>query len=41
VPRDFDVIDVPFPERGPPRLIKSGARDRPAEVPEREAEAVP
>jgi len=26
VPRDFDVIDVPFPERGAPRLVKAGAR---------------
>jgi ribonuclease Z len=26
VPRDFDVIEVPFPERAPPRLVKSGAR---------------
>jgi ribonuclease Z len=26
VPRDFDVIELPFPERGPPRLVKSGAR---------------
>ncbi len=26
VPRDFDLIDVPFPERGAPRLLKSGAR---------------
>ena len=25
-PRDFDVIEVPFPERGAPRLIESGAR---------------
>jgi ribonuclease Z len=25
VPRDFDVIDVPFPERGAPRLVKGGA----------------
>jgi ribonuclease Z len=25
-PRDFDLIDVPFPERGPPRLIEGGAR---------------
>jgi ribonuclease Z len=38
VPRDFDVIEVPFPERGPPRLVKGGvARERrtearPAEV---------
>jgi ribonuclease Z len=44
VPKDFDVIDVPFPERGPPRLVKGGARSRGViggEVPEREAEAVP
>jgi ribonuclease Z len=40
VPRDFDVIEVPFPERGAPRLVKSGARPpradadpQPAEVP--------
>lgn len=26
VPRDFDVIEVPFPERGGPRLVKAGAR---------------
>jgi ribonuclease Z len=26
VPRDYDVIDVPFPERGPPELVKRGAR---------------
>ncbi len=26
VPRDFDVIAVPFPERGPPILVKAGAR---------------
>ena len=25
VPKDFDVVDVPFPERGPPRLVKGGA----------------
>jgi ribonuclease Z len=25
VPRDFDVVEVPFPERGPPRLVKAGA----------------
>jgi ribonuclease Z len=42
VPKDFDVIDVPFPERGPPRLIRGGARqERTGEVAEREAEAVP
>jgi ribonuclease Z len=27
-PRDFDVVDVPFPERGDPRLIQNGARER-------------
>jgi ribonuclease Z len=26
VPRDFDLIEVPFPERAAPRLVKSGAR---------------
>jgi ribonuclease Z len=26
VPRDFDVIELPFPERGAPRLVKNGAR---------------
>jgi ribonuclease Z len=26
VPRDFDLIEVPFPERGAPSLVKSGAR---------------
>jgi ribonuclease Z len=26
VPRDYDLIDVPFPERGPPELVKRGAR---------------
>ncbi|HEX6701570.1 MAG TPA: ribonuclease Z [Gaiellaceae bacterium] len=34
VPRDFDVIEVPYPERGPPQLVKGGA------LPAREAEAV-
>ena len=34
VPRDFDVVEVPFPERGEPRLVKGGA------LPEREAERV-
>jgi ribonuclease Z len=27
-PRDFDLIEVPFPERGVPRLIEGGARHR-------------
>jgi ribonuclease Z len=26
VPRDFDVIDVPLPERGPPALVPRGGR---------------
>jgi ribonuclease Z len=26
VPRDFDVIEIPFPERGVPELVKRGAR---------------
>jgi ribonuclease Z len=38
VPRDFDVVELPFPERGAPRLVKGGvSRERrteaePAEV---------
>jgi ribonuclease Z len=35
-PRDFDVIEVPFPERGAPALVKNGARPpraEPAPVP--------
>jgi ribonuclease Z len=27
-PRDFDLIEVPYPERGEPRLVANGARDR-------------
>jgi ribonuclease Z len=26
VPRDFDVVEIPFSERGAPRLVKGGAR---------------
>ena len=33
VPRDFDLIEVPFPERGSPELVKRGARLPRAEVP--------
>jgi ribonuclease Z len=29
VPRDFDVIEVPFRERGAPTLVKGGALDQP------------
>jgi ribonuclease Z len=36
VPRDFDIIDVRFPERGGPRLVKGGA----LEVADGEAERV-
>ena len=32
VPRDFDVIAIPFPERGRPELIARGARSRPAGI---------
>ncbi len=28
-PRDFDLVEVPFPERGEPRLVENGARERP------------
>ncbi|HEX3687379.1 MAG TPA: ribonuclease Z [Gaiellaceae bacterium] len=41
VPKDFDVIDVPFPERGSPRLVKGGVvQQREAEQPEPAPEAV-
>jgi len=30
VPRDFDAIDVPFPERGEPRLIRAERESAPA-----------
>lgn len=32
-PRDFDLIDLPFPERGEPQLIQNGARERAAGEP--------
>jgi ribonuclease Z len=35
VPRDFDLVDVPFPERGGPQLVVRGAR-----LPRRQAAAV-
>ena len=41
VPKDFDVIDVPFPERGSPRLVKGGVvQQRETEQPEPAPEAV-
>jgi ribonuclease Z len=27
-PRDFDVVEIPFPERGGPELVPNGARER-------------
>ncbi len=27
-PRDFDLIEIPFPEKGPPELVANGARER-------------
>jgi ribonuclease Z len=35
-PRDFDVVEIPFPERGEPTLVPNGARER--DDPEPEAE---
>jgi ribonuclease Z len=32
-PRDFDVVEIPFPERGEPRLVASGARERKEKAP--------
>jgi ribonuclease Z len=40
VPRDFDIIDVRFAERGGPELVKGGALGRAAEDGERERAAV-
>ncbi len=31
-PRDFDLIELPFPERGEPKLIQNGARERAEEA---------
>jgi ribonuclease Z len=33
VPRDFDVIEVPFSDRGAPELIDRGARPRRSMIP--------
>ena len=27
-PRDFDLVEIPFPERGAPTLVPNGARER-------------
>ncbi len=29
VPRDLDLIEVPFPERGTPRMVRGGAQEVP------------
>jgi ribonuclease Z len=31
-PRDFDLVAIPLPERGEPRLVENGARTSPAET---------
>ena len=28
VPRDFDLVEIPLPERGSPQLVKGGAAHR-------------
>jgi ribonuclease Z len=38
-PRDFDVVEIPFPERGEPRLVEKGARQRREPAPAAEGEA--
>lgn len=37
-PRDFDLIRVPFPERGGPELVEGGVKRRPAPTEARESE---
>jgi ribonuclease Z len=36
-PRDFDLVEIPFPERGDPHLVPEGAKQRP----EPQAEPIP
>jgi len=31
MPRDFDIVEIPYPERGGPQLVRRGARRRRAE----------
>jgi ribonuclease Z len=33
-PKDFDVVEIPFPERGEPTLVPNGARERDEPDPE-------
>jgi ribonuclease Z len=37
VPRDFDLVALPFPERGEPELVRAGARTRGAPIGSRES----
>jgi len=39
-PRDFDLVDIPLPERGPPVLVGNGARQVPDRVAENPATAI-
>jgi ribonuclease Z len=41
VPRDFDVIEIPFPERGAPQLVKGGARRQKEDLPVADAVSSP
>src|SRR5262249_3833814 len=36
-PRDFDVVEIPSPERGGPELVEDGARERAEPSPEESA----
>jgi len=40
-PRDFDVIDVPFAERGSPKLVRKGARPPRSATPEPVSQSEP
>jgi ribonuclease Z len=40
-PRDFDLVEIPFPERGAPRLVDRGARARRGESSQSEAAPAP
>ena len=35
--RDFDLVEIPFPERGDPRLLERGAKDQPERAAEETA----
>ena len=37
-PRDFDQVEIPYPERGEPRVVEDGARRRGSEEPARAGE---